>query len=156
MPVLVYIHGGGYTYGNPRNWPFEHWIEQSPNVLIVSVYYRLASIGFLAAPEIPALGLGDLNAGFHDQIQALRWIRLHVSAFGGDPTRVTINGQSAGGSSIELHLVSRGSRGLFAQAIAQSVYRAPLPTPEQRKVCSTHWHWGAERDVHRSLTRARR
>ena len=69
--MLVYIHGGGYVYGNPRNWPFDHWIHQSPNVVIASVYYRLDSIGFLTVPEFQTEGLGDLNAGFLDQIQAL-------------------------------------------------------------------------------------
>ncbi|KAI0753315.1 alpha/beta-hydrolase [Daedaleopsis nitida] len=133
LPVLVYIHGGGYVYGNPRNWPFDHWIHQSPNVVIASVYYRLDSIGFLSAPELAGEGLGDLNAGFYDQIQALKWVQQHISAFGGDPTKVTINGESAGGSSIELHLVSHGSQGLFSQVIAQSVYRTPLPEPEQQK-----------------------
>ena len=81
MPVLVYIHGGGkysalptclprsvstgYFYGNPAAWPFEHWIEQSPNVVIASVYYRLDSIGFLTAPEFADdASLGDVNAGF--------------------------------------------------------------------------------------------
>ncbi|KAI0767254.1 alpha/beta-hydrolase [Fomes fomentarius] len=132
LPVLVYIHGGGYVYGNPRNWPFDHWIHQSPNVVIASVYYRLNSIGFLSTPELANHGLGDLNAGFYDQIQALKWIQQHIDAFGGDPRKVTINGQSAGGASVELHLVSHGSQGLFSQAIAQSVYRTPLPLPEQQ------------------------
>lgn len=134
--MLVYIHGGGYVYGNPRNWPFDHWIHQSPNVVIASVYYRLNSIGFLSTPELENHGLGDLNAGFYDQIQALKWIQQHVDAFGGDPRKVTINGQSAGGASIELHLVSHGSQGLFSQAIAQSVYRTPLPLHEQQVVSS--------------------
>ncbi|KAI0718594.1 alpha/beta-hydrolase [Cerioporus squamosus] len=133
FPVLVYIHGGGYVYGNPANWPFDHWIHQSPNVVIASVYYRLDSIGFLAAPELASQGLGDLNAGFYDQVQALKWVQQHISAFGGDPTKVTINGQSAGGASVELHLVAHESKGLFSQAIGQSVYRTPLPLPEQQK-----------------------
>ena len=123
-------------YGNPRNWPFDHWIHQSPNVVIASVYYRLNSIGFLTAPEFAHdTSLGDLNAGFKDQSMALRWIKSHISSFGGNPNKVTINGESAGGASIELHLVAREEQ-LFQQAIAQSVYRAPLPTPEQQKVCA--------------------
>ncbi len=134
VPVLVYIHGGGYVYGNPANWPFDHWIHQSPNVVIASVYYRLDSIGFLATPELASQGLGDLNAGFYDQVQALKWVQQHISAFGGDPSKVTINGQSAGGSSVELHLVAHESKGLFSQAIGQSVFRTPVPLPEQQKV----------------------
>ncbi|XP_006458978.1 hypothetical protein AGABI2DRAFT_200866 [Agaricus bisporus var. bisporus H97] len=134
LPVLVYIHGGGYVFGNPANWPFEHWIQQSPNVVIVSVYYRLDSLGFLATPEFADGSVGDLNAGFWDQIEALRWVQKHIGKFGGDPTKVTINGESAGGSSIELHLVARsGKEKLFRGAIAQSVFRAPLPTPQQQE-----------------------
>lgn len=132
LPVLVYIHGGGYIEGNPRNWPFEHWVHQSPNVVIVSVYYRLSSLGFLAIPEFRDSTHGDLNAGFLDQIQALRWVKQNIARFGGDPSRVTINGESAGGASVELHLVARTREDLFSGAIAQSVYRTPLATPEQR------------------------
>ncbi|KAI0327529.1 alpha/beta-hydrolase [Cubamyces sp. BRFM 1775] len=133
LPVLVYIHGGGYVYGNPANWPFDHWIHQSPNVVVVSVYYRLDSFGFLSVPELADGTLGDLNAGFLDQIQALKWVQQHIHSFGGDPTKVTINGESAGGSSVELHLVAHEGEKLFSQAIAQSVYRAPLPSPEQQR-----------------------
>ncbi|RXW25241.1 hypothetical protein EST38_g593 [Candolleomyces aberdarensis] len=135
VPVLFYIHGGAYIFGNPRNRPFDHWINQSPNVVIVSVYYRLSSFGFLSISELHDPANGDLNAGFLDQIQALRWVKDHIASFGGDPSKVTINGESAGGSSVELHLVARVGQGerLFTGAIAQSVYRAPLPTPEQQK-----------------------
>ncbi|KAK7461803.1 hypothetical protein VKT23_008235 [Stygiomarasmius scandens] len=120
LPVLVYIHGGGYIFGNPRNWPFDHWIHQSPNVVIVSVYYRLDSFGFLATPEFNNPTVGDFNTGFQDQTQALKWVQQHIEAFGGNPRKVTINGQSAGGGSVELHLVATGQEGLFSGAIAQS------------------------------------
>lgn len=134
LPVLVYIHGGGYVYGNPANWPFDHWIHQEPSVVIVSVYYRLDSFGFLSHPAFASSpSLGDLNVGFSDQTLALKWVQEHISAFGGDPSRVTINGESAGGSSVELHLVASGQQGLFHQAIAQSVYRTPLPSPQQQE-----------------------
>ncbi|TEB21206.1 EstA protein [Coprinellus micaceus] len=132
LPVLFYIHGGGYIYGNPRNWPFDHWVNQSPNVVIVSVYYRLSSFGFLSVPEMKDSQTGALNAGFLDQIEALRWVKRNIASFGGDPNKVTINGESAGGASVELHLVAKEGERLFSQAIAQSVYRTPLPTPEQQ------------------------
>ena len=128
----------GYTYGNPANWPFDAWVHQSPNVVAVSVYYRLDSFGFLATPEFEDAVLGDFNVGFTDQVQALRWVQENIAAFGGDPLKVTINGQSAGASSVELHLVGDQEQ-LFSGAIAQSVYRSPLPTPPQHKV-STHAH----------------
>ncbi|GJJ14529.1 hypothetical protein Clacol_008794 [Clathrus columnatus] len=133
LPVLVYIHGGGYIYGNPANWPFDHWVDQSPNVVIVSVYYRLNVFGFLAHPELEDPTIGSLNAGFLDQTEALRWVQSHISSFGGNPNKVTINGQSAGGSSVELHLVAANNERLFIGAIAQSVYRIPLPTVEQQQ-----------------------
>ncbi|TCD71951.1 hypothetical protein EIP91_000083 [Steccherinum ochraceum] len=140
LPVLVYIHGGGYVYGNPRNWPFDHWVHQSPNVVIVSVYYRLDSFGFLSHPSFASNpSLGDLNVGFQDQTEALKWVQKHIGAFGGDPARVTINGESAGGSSIELHLVAPGQDGLFSGAIAQSVYRTPLPSPAQQEPLFDHF-----------------
>ncbi|KAK0222838.1 alpha/beta-hydrolase [Armillaria nabsnona] len=132
LPVLVYIHGGGYVYGNPANFPFDHWVHQSPNVVIVSVYYRLSSFGFLAIPEFADTINGDFNAGFLDQIQALKWVKRHIGAFGGDSSRVTINGQSAGGSSVELHLVAHEDESLFSGAIVQSAYRTSLPLPERQ------------------------
>ncbi|KAJ7646042.1 Carboxylesterase [Mycena polygramma] len=132
LPVLVYIHGGGYTYGNPRNWPFDHWIHQSPNVVIVSVYYRLDAFGFLSIPEFSDPVNGDSNAGFSDQIEALKWVQQNIAAFGGNPRAVTINGESAGGSSVELHMVANTEKNLFRGVIAQSVFRTPLAFPEQR------------------------
>ncbi|KAG6380169.1 Alpha/Beta hydrolase protein [Boletus reticuloceps] len=106
LPVLFYIHGGGYVFGNPRNWPFDGWIHQSPNVVIVSVYYRLDSFGFLATPEFTDPTYGDFNAGFLDH---------------------------AGGSSVELHMVANQGQQLFHGAIAQSVFRTPLSTPEAQQ-----------------------
>ena len=121
-----------------------------PEVVIVSVYYRLDSIGFLAHPAFATNPeLGDLNAGFLDQTEALRWVQNNIAAFGGDPAQVTIDGQSAGASSVELHLVAPQNAGLFNKAIAQSVYRTPLPTPGQQEVALpitaadvvTHWSY---------------
>ncbi|KAG2136040.1 Alpha/Beta hydrolase protein [Suillus clintonianus] len=108
LPVLFYIHGGGYVRGNPRNWPFDSWINQSPNVIIVSVYYRLDSFGFLSTPEFTDPAYGDFNAGIKDQIQALKWLR-------------------------GLHMIANEGEQLFSGAIAQSVFRTPLPTPVQQQ-----------------------
>ncbi|KAK7461802.1 hypothetical protein VKT23_008234 [Stygiomarasmius scandens] len=134
LPVLVYFHGGGYINGNPQSWPYDHWIHQSPNVIVVAVQYRLFSFGFLAVPEFRDPSLGDFNVGFQDQTQALRWVQEHITAFGGDPTKVTIDGHSAGGASVELHLVATDQEGLFSGAIVQSVYRASVPPPEQQQL----------------------
>ncbi|THU84215.1 alpha beta-hydrolase [Dendrothele bispora CBS 962.96] len=133
LPVLVYIHGGGYVFGNPANWPFDHWIHQSPNVVIASVYYRLDSFGFLSHPQFRDGVVGDNNAGFLDQVEALKWVQRNIAAFGGDPEKVTINGESAGGGSVLFHMVAHEEPGLFSGAIAQSVDRAPTPLPEQQE-----------------------
>lgn len=109
-----------------------------PNVVIVSVYYRLHSFGFLSHPSFTSSGLGDNNAGFQDQTEAFRWVQKHISTFGGDPKRVTINGESAGGTSVELHLVAPNQEGLFSAAIAQSIGRMAVPTPEQAEVSPSH------------------
>jgi len=129
-------------YGNPRSFPFDHWVNQSPNIVIVSVYYRLSSFGFLATPAFRDTVNGDFNAGFLDQLQALKWVKEHIRSFGGNPEKVTINGQSAGGSSVELHLVANEGERLFSQAIAQSVYRSPVPTPKQQEV-RAHYNLGS-------------
>jgi carboxylesterase type B len=109
----------------------------------VSTYYRLDSFGFLAHPSFSYSASGsdtapaDLNVGFLDQVAALQWVHDNIAAFGGDPSRVTINGQSAGGSSIELHMVGDAAskqRRLFSAAILQSVYRTTLPTLSEVEV----------------------
>ncbi|PVF95497.1 alpha/beta-hydrolase [Serendipita vermifera] len=134
LPVLVYIHGGGFIYGNPLSWPFEHWIEQFPDVVIVSIYYRLSVFGFLSTPEGNGL---DHNAGFLDQVEALKWVKKNVESFGGDPNQITIDGQSAGGASVLLHLLAyEGKQQLFHQAIAHSIYR-----PEFRRAAETKEHF---------------
>lgn len=75
LPVLVYIHGGGFIYGNPLSWSFEHWVEQFPNTIIVSIYYRLSIFGFLSAPSGMKAGGFDVNVGFLDQLEALKWVK---------------------------------------------------------------------------------
>lgn len=75
LPVLVYTHDGGFVYGNPLSWPFEHWVEQFPNTVIVSIYYRLSIFGFLSAPSKLKNGGLDVNVGFQDQLLALKWVK---------------------------------------------------------------------------------
>ncbi len=131
--TIYYI---GYVYGNPRNWPFDHWVNQSPNVVVVSVYYRLDSFGFLAHPSFSDSANGDFNVGLQDQIQALKWVQENIAAFGGDPSKVTINGQSAGAGSVQMHMIANeGSQRLFSGGIIQSLDSAEMPTPEQQEVC---------------------
>ena len=131
VPVLFYIHGGEYLYGNPANWPFDHWVHQSQEVIIVSVYYRLAAFGFLSHSQFTRWGIADHNAGYLDQVQALNWVTDYIHYFGGDPGRITIDGQDAGASSVLLHLTSTGEK-VYQQAILQSLYRAVLPSLDQQ------------------------
>ena len=88
--------------------------------MAVSLNYRLGQFGFMAHPLLTAEQGESGNYGLLDQQEALRWVQRNIAAFGGDPARVTIGGESAGAWSVCTHLVSPGSRGLFAQAVMQS------------------------------------
>ncbi|XP_077180790.1 cholinesterase-like [Paroedura picta] len=114
--VLVSIHGGGFYLGT-ASLPISDgaFLAATQNVLVVSMNYRLGALGFLSLP--PA---APGNMGLWDQQLALRWVRENAAAFGGDPTRITIFGVSAGGASVSHHLLSPGSQPLFARAVLQS------------------------------------
>src|SRR4029079_11715187 len=118
-PVLVWIHGGGFTQDASRNYDGSKLAANG--VVVVTINYRLGALGFLAHPALASRTGGSAgNYGLMDQQAALRWVRRNVAQFGGDPHNVTIAGQSAGGVSVLAHLVSRGSRGLFRRAIVES------------------------------------
>ncbi|KAG8689576.1 hypothetical protein FRC08_010881, partial [Ceratobasidium sp. 394] len=166
-PVLVYIHGGGFHAGNPRTWPFDNWVQRSPTPFVtVSIYYRLSVLGFLASPDQPGKGVHAgpdpellLNAALHDQRMALKFIQKHIRAFGGDPEQVTIMGQSAGATSVGLHLAAKPqepNERLFHRTILQSWHRPPVPLPAERKaawyhltksVGCSHWSWSTRRTL---------
>ena len=113
-PVLVYIHGGGYIAGSPASPWYDGSAFNRDGVVVVTIAYRLAFEGYGHLPGAPA------NRGVRDQILALRWVRDNIAAFGGDPGRVTIAGQSAGGGGVMHLLVAPAARGLFRGAIAIS------------------------------------
>ena len=119
LPVYVYIHGGGLTTGDGSYFNMEKVVRET-GVVGVTFNYRLGVFGFLTHPGLEAEQRESGNYGFLDQQAALRWLRRNVAAFGGDPSRVTVGGESAGGWSVCAQLVSPGSRGLFAQAMIQS------------------------------------
>ena len=134
-PVMVWIHGGSFTGGSGKIYD-GRWLVSRGDVIVVTINYRLGTLGFLAHP---ALGPpGDVgNYGLQDQQAALRWVRDNIANFGGDPDKVTVAGESAGGMSVCDHLVAPGSKGLFRAAIIQSApcgAQADLPTAEQRSV----------------------
>jgi para-nitrobenzyl esterase len=124
LPVMVWLHGGGFILGSGGDPTFDGAILASTqDVVIVTVNYRLGPFGFLRHPaltvEDPAHPTSG-NLGLEDQRLALEWVRDNARAFGGDPSRVTLFGESAGAISTCIHLVSPASRGLFARAIVES------------------------------------
>lgn len=120
LPVMVWIHGGGYTNGSPA-LPL-YWGDSLARrgVIVVTLNYRLGALGFLAHPELTAEAGTSGNYGLMDQIAALEWVRSNISAFGGDPGDITIFGQSAGAMAISMLMASPQAEGLFHRAIAQS------------------------------------
>ena len=119
LPVLVWIHGGG-NRGGAGGGTVESQITES-GIVLVSIQYRLGALGFLSHRSLSREQGGTSgNYGLMDQQAALRWVRDNIARFGGDPARVTIAGESAGAQDVGLHMLAAGSRGLFAQAIAES------------------------------------
>lgn len=114
LPVMVYIHGGGYGSGAAIGYPSEVLALQG--VVVVVIQYRLGPFGFLTTGDSAAPG----NFGMLDQVEALKWVKDNIDKFGGNANKVTIFGESAGGSSVTLHLLSPLSDGLFHQVIAES------------------------------------
>lgn len=110
LSVVVMIHGGGYTAGSPTQYLQGDSLVYRSNgsVIYVEIQYRLGMLGFLAGSEIKKNG--DLNTGLLDQRLALIWIKKHISVFGGDPTKITIDGGSAGGASVTLHMMAYGGQ----------------------------------------------
>ena len=117
-PVLVWIHGGAFANGSADLYD-ARWLVTKGDIVVVTVNYRLGAPGFLADPALGADGEVG-NYGLADQQAALRWVRDNIAGFGGDPAKVTLAGQSAGGMSVCDHLVAPGSAGLFRSAIIAS------------------------------------
>lgn len=122
LPVMVWIHGGAFTGGSGTVPLYNGEAMSRKGVVFVTINYRLGIFGFLAHPELSAES--DLktsgNYGILDQIAALKWVKENITAFGGDPNNVTIDGQSAGSFSVNMLVVSPMAKGLFHKAIAQS------------------------------------
>ncbi|MEU9303796.1 carboxylesterase family protein [Streptomyces sp. NPDC048269] len=124
LPVMVWIHGGALTRGSSAVPVYDGSAFARDGVVLVSFNYRLGVLGYGLFPDAPA------NRGLLDQIAALEWVRDNVGAFGGDPARVTVFGESAGAISIGSLLAAPGAAGLFARAILQS--GAPETLPRDR------------------------
>ncbi|WP_407563086.1 carboxylesterase/lipase family protein [Streptomyces sp. 184] len=119
LPVVVWLHGGGLTTGGGSDYDAAR-LAAAGDVVVVSVNYRLGALGFLSHPALDERGGVSGNHGLMDQTRALAWVRTNAAAFGGDPGRVTLAGQSAGARSVCAHLASPASRGLFQRAVVQS------------------------------------
>ena len=122
LPVMVWIHGGGYTMGAASQPIYDGESLARKGVILVSLNYRLGPFGFMAHPalsqESPQGTSG--NYGVLDMIHGLRWVKENIAAFGGDPDRVMIFGESAGGGAVLCLMVAPEARGLFHAAVAQS------------------------------------
>jgi len=121
-PVMVWIHGGAFTFGSGSAPAFDgSRLAKRHDVVIVTLNYRLGLLGFLNLSEVTAGRIPSTgNEGLLDQAAALRWVRDHIAAFGGDPANVTVFGESAGAMSIACLSVMPAARGLFAKAILES------------------------------------
>ncbi|XP_049791588.1 juvenile hormone esterase-like isoform X3 [Schistocerca nitens] len=114
LPVMVYIHGGAFKTGSSSGATPHYFVEKG--VLLVSIAYRLGALGFLSLQNEDIPG----NAGFKDQVLALQWVQRNIAAFGGDPSRVAIFGESAGGGSTSHLFLSPATKGLFSGVIMES------------------------------------
>ncbi|GAB3575530.1 carboxylesterase family protein [Amycolatopsis endophytica] len=117
-PVLVWLHGGAFLGGSGDEYDARELATRG-DLVVVTLNYRLGALGWLAHPALAHEG-GAGNFGLLDQQAALQWVRDNIAAFGGDPARVTLAGESAGAMSVCDHLVAPGSAGLFRAAIIQS------------------------------------
>ncbi len=122
LPVLVYFYGGGFMAGDGSEPRYDGESMAQKGIVAITINYRLTVFGFLAHPELtkesPHHSSG--NYGLMDQQAALRWVKANVAAFGGDPNKVTIAGESAGSIAVSAQMASPGSKNLFAQAIGES------------------------------------
>jgi len=129
LPVMVWLHGGALIFGGGALPIYDGSALAARGAVVVTINYRLGPLGYFshAALERERPG-GPMNFGLLDQIAALRWVRANIDAFGGDPSRVTVLGQSAGAQSVLALMASPLAEGLFQRAMAQSPYGLPSHT----------------------------
>ncbi|MCB9012956.1 MAG: carboxylesterase family protein [Bacteroidales bacterium] len=122
LPVLVYFYGGGFVAGDGSEYRYDGASMAQKGIVVLTVNYRLNIFGFFAHPELSAEASykASGNYGYLDQNAALKWVHDNIAAFGGDPQRVTIAGESAGSISVSAQMASPLSKGLFSAAIGES------------------------------------
>jgi para-nitrobenzyl esterase len=131
-PVMVFIHGGAYSVGSSQEYPSQgEQLVRRHGVVYVSLNYRLGALGWLDFRAYGATGHPfEANLGLRDQVAALEWVRRNIRAFGGDPGRVALFGESAGANSVTTLMAVPAAEGLFARAIAQSAPVNAVYLPE--------------------------
>jgi para-nitrobenzyl esterase len=142
LPVLVYFYGGGFRTGDGSEGRYDGESMAKKGIVAITVNYRLGVFGFMAHPELTKESADHAsgNYGLMDQHAALLWVKKNIAAFGGDPDRVTIAGESAGSMSVSAQMASPLSKGLFRAAIAESgallgnLSPTPLAAAEQAGV----------------------
>lgn len=139
-PVIVWIYGGGYEVGGATDPQYDCYnlIKENPDVIIVTISYRISFFGFLHLSHLPDGGdyQDASNLGLMDQVMALKWVHKNIESFGGDPGNVTIWGESAGGGSCTLLALVKGSHQYFKRIISQSGAPSQMRSPEQAIVCT--------------------
>jgi len=122
VPVLVWIYGGGFGAGATSEWPYSGEKLANKGVVLVSIAYRVGQLGFFSHPQLSAENPNHVsgNYGMLDMIAGLKWIKQNIAAFGGDPDKVTIFGESAGGIAVSMLCASPLAKGLFQGAISES------------------------------------
>jgi len=120
LPVIFYIHGGGYTGGCGHEKHFDGPVWPTKGVIAVTINYRLGPMGFLCLPQLKEEAGHSGNYGLYDQIAALTWVKDNIEAFGGNPENITIMGQSAGAMSVFNLCISPLTEGMFQRAVMHS------------------------------------
>ena len=120
LPVLVYIHGGGFTGGCGHEKHFDGPVWPQQGIIGVTINYRLGPMGFVCLPQLEAEAGHTGNYGLYDQMTAIQWVKNNIAAFGGDPENITIMGQSAGAASVQMLCQSPLTHGLFQRAVMSS------------------------------------
>jgi para-nitrobenzyl esterase len=135
-PVLVYFHGGGFSFGSSYELPAQEGAQMARyhDVVSVTVNHRLNILGFLDVSEIGGSAYEDsVNVGMTDLVASLKWVQENIANFGGDPDRVMIYGQSGGGSKVTTLMGMQSAAGLFHRASVQSGGGGNIPTKEQQR-----------------------
>src|SRR5207249_4225241 len=135
-PVMLWLHPGGYTSGSGAGAATDGEALAKKGVVLVTINYRLGIFGFFSHPELTAETdrRGAANQAFLDQAAALQWVQKNIAAFGGDPKRVTVFGDSAGASSIGNLVASPLTKGTFQRALAESGAASGLSIGTARKL----------------------